>query len=264
MPSPRISCCRFRTTKWFTASARCWARCRATSGSSSPTCARFWPTCMAHPGKKLLFMGREIGAWRGVEPRWRPAMGAAAVRLSSQAAGLVRELNRIYRAQPGASIEVDFHYTGFEWVDFRRCGEFRHLVSARAPTIAKDLSAVRLQLHAGAALGLSSRRAGGGLLSGDFEYRFGAVRRQQHGQRRVRRVPAGFPQQALHSLSITLPPLAVVVVRIARLSMSEPCAEYDFAGCPRTADLLCFHAARHGAPDGGPMKIWATDSWFPL
>jgi 1,4-alpha-glucan branching enzyme len=30
---------------------------------------------------------------------------------------LVQELNRFYRANP-ALYEVDFHYTGFEWVDF--------------------------------------------------------------------------------------------------------------------------------------------------
>ena len=30
---------------------------------------------------------------------------------------LVRELNRMYRASP-ALYEVDFHYRGFEWVDF--------------------------------------------------------------------------------------------------------------------------------------------------
>src|SRR5262249_2640210 len=30
---------------------------------------------------------------------------------------LARELNRIYRAYP-ALYQVDFHYTGFEWVDF--------------------------------------------------------------------------------------------------------------------------------------------------
>jgi 1,4-alpha-glucan branching enzyme len=30
---------------------------------------------------------------------------------------LVRELNRIYRASP-ALYQVDFHYRGFEWVDF--------------------------------------------------------------------------------------------------------------------------------------------------
>ena len=37
--SPRTSCCRCRTTRWCTARARCSARCRATTGRSSPTCA---------------------------------------------------------------------------------------------------------------------------------------------------------------------------------------------------------------------------------
>ena len=33
---------RFRTTRWCTESGRCSRRCRATNGSVSPTCARFW------------------------------------------------------------------------------------------------------------------------------------------------------------------------------------------------------------------------------
>ena len=43
-PTPRTSCCRSRTTRWCTARARCSARCRATTGSSSPTCGCCSPT----------------------------------------------------------------------------------------------------------------------------------------------------------------------------------------------------------------------------
>ncbi len=69
-----------------------------------------------HPGKKLLFMGCEFGQWnewncneslqwhllqweshRGVQ-RW------------------VADLNRIYRREP-ALHQVDFDFTGFEWID---------------------------------------------------------------------------------------------------------------------------------------------------
>ena len=71
-----------------------------------------------HPGKKLLFMGQEIGQreeWNyngGV--RWELLEFEPHRKLQA----LMRELNKLYRANP-ALYQVDFHYRGFEWVDFR-------------------------------------------------------------------------------------------------------------------------------------------------
>jgi 1,4-alpha-glucan branching enzyme len=71
----------------------------------------------AHPGKKLLFMGQEIGQreeWNHNEGvRWELLEFDFHRKLQT----LVRELNRLYRANPSL-YEVDFHHTGFEWVDF--------------------------------------------------------------------------------------------------------------------------------------------------
>jgi 1,4-alpha-glucan branching enzyme len=71
----------------------------------------------AHPGKKLLFMGQDIGQreeWNhSVGVRWDVLEFAYHAKLQA----MVRELNRLYRANP-AMHQVDFHYTGFEWVDF--------------------------------------------------------------------------------------------------------------------------------------------------
>jgi 1,4-alpha-glucan branching enzyme len=71
----------------------------------------------AHPGKKLLFMGSEIGQpWEwshnGSVP-WDLLQYDYHRKLQS----LVRELNALYKREP-AMYEVDFHYSGFEWVDF--------------------------------------------------------------------------------------------------------------------------------------------------
>ena len=72
-----------------------------------------------------------------------------------------------------------------------------------------------LQLHAGAAHErYAVRRAGGGLLWRNIEHRFAAVRRQQPGQRRMG-ASRPVPQHSRpHSITITLPPLAVVAFRV--------------------------------------------------
>jgi 1,4-alpha-glucan branching enzyme len=70
----------------------------------------------AHPGKKLLFMGTDIGDYA----EWNSAASVPWDVLQSPIhAGLqryVRELNRLYREQP-ALHQVDFDYSGFEWID---------------------------------------------------------------------------------------------------------------------------------------------------
>jgi len=70
----------------------------------------------AHPGKKLLFMGGEFGQWREwnhdrsldwhllAEPEHRGLLA------------LVRDLNRLYRAEP-ALHEADVTGDGFRWID---------------------------------------------------------------------------------------------------------------------------------------------------
>ncbi len=76
----------------------------------------------AHPGKKLLMMGSEFGQWNEwnfqTELDWylldpdRP--GSERHR---QMLAYVRDLNRLYAAEP-ALYEVDFHWDGFQWIDF--------------------------------------------------------------------------------------------------------------------------------------------------
>ncbi len=72
----------------------------------------------AHPGKKLLFMGCELGQveeWNSDSSvRWDVLHFDYHRKLQA----LARELNRFYRSQP-ALYEVDFAYQGFEWIDFR-------------------------------------------------------------------------------------------------------------------------------------------------
>ncbi len=77
----------------------------------------------AHPGKKLLMMSCEFGQWN----EWNFQTGLDWQLLDPAQAGserhrqvlqYVRDLNHLYRAEP-ALHEVDFHWDGFQWIDFR-------------------------------------------------------------------------------------------------------------------------------------------------
>jgi len=92
---------------------------------------------MAHPGKKLLFMGGEIGQWtewdEGDELDW--ALLHYDTHRGIQA--MVRDLNRLYRNLP-ALHRHDFEAEGFEWLEcndadhsvlaFQRRGDGHHVV----------------------------------------------------------------------------------------------------------------------------------------
>ena len=70
----------------------------------------------AHPGKKLLFMGCEIGQYEEWNEesslRWDLLQFDYHRKLQS----LNRELNRFYRSRP-ALWEVDYNWEGFDWLD---------------------------------------------------------------------------------------------------------------------------------------------------
>ena len=70
-----------------------------------------------HPGKKLLFMGAELGQWR--EWNHEECLDWHLLKLHAHYGvwQWVRDLNRVYRSEP-ALHEVDFENKGFEWVDF--------------------------------------------------------------------------------------------------------------------------------------------------
>ncbi len=71
-----------------------------------------------HPGKKLLFMGSEFGQteeWsESVSLPWHLLQYPVHSKLQT----MVKELNWLYRREP-AMHEVDDDYAGFEWIDFR-------------------------------------------------------------------------------------------------------------------------------------------------
>jgi 1,4-alpha-glucan branching enzyme len=70
-----------------------------------------------HPGKKLLFMGCEIGQtaeWNSeTDVQWWLLQFDIHRKLQT----FCTALNEVYKSQP-ALYEIDFHYSGFEWIDF--------------------------------------------------------------------------------------------------------------------------------------------------
>ena len=137
----------------------------------------------AHPGKKLLFMGQEIGQCEEWNHDASVPWDLLEFDLHRKLQNLVRELNRLYRANP-ALYEVDFHYAGFEWVDFHDVETSVIAFLRRARRIPEDFLLFCCNFTPVPRQRLRIRRAGGGLLRGDPQHRFRDVRRLEHGQRR--------------------------------------------------------------------------------
>ena len=70
----------------------------------------------AHPGKKLLFMGGEIGQRREWTHEGELEWWVTQLPLHSGVQRFLRELNRVYRANP-ALWQLDFSPAGFEWIE---------------------------------------------------------------------------------------------------------------------------------------------------
>ena len=70
----------------------------------------------AQPGKKLLFMGGELGQWQEWHHDRSLDWHLAQYQRHNQVQRWVEDLNRLYRSEP-ALYELDFEPAGFEWVD---------------------------------------------------------------------------------------------------------------------------------------------------
>jgi 1,4-alpha-glucan branching enzyme len=166
-----------------------------------------------HPGKKLLFMGAEIGQYEewnaDAQVRWELLAFDYHRRLQH----LVAELNRLYRSER-ALHQVDYHWDGFQWVDFH---DVDHSVIAflRRAADPSDFLLVCCNFtpvpRAAYRFGVPEAGVYEELLNTDA-VEFG-------GSGVVN--PAGAPSEpvACHgrdqSISITLPPLGVVILKRA-------------------------------------------------
>ena len=71
-----------------------------------------------HPGKKLLFMGSEFGQWREWSHDESLDWHLLQFEPHRTLQQYLQDLNRLYRTEP-AFYEIDFHWSGFEWIAFQ-------------------------------------------------------------------------------------------------------------------------------------------------
>ncbi len=174
--------------------------------------ARAFLTYMwAHPGKKLLFMGQEIGQ----RDEWNSA-GSVPWHLLEfpvhrKLQDMVRALNHFYRANP-ALYQVDFHWSGFEWVDFHD-SESSVIAFIRRAEDPKDFLLFCCNFtpvpRTGYEFGVPEEGFYEEVFNTDSEL-YGGSNVGNGGMVSSRPVPRHNRQ---HSIAVTLPPLAVVAFR---------------------------------------------------
>jgi len=169
----------------------------------------------AHPGKKLIFMGSEFGQWK--EWNHDESLDWDLVK-SPFHKGLqkwIRDLNRLYRSEP--CMQNDFSCSGFEWLDFsdyeksiisfmrkaRHGKDFMIFVFNFTPVPRYHY---RIMVPRGGfyreLLNSDSRQYGGSNVGN-----LGGVRSRKDGD--------------VHVLSLTLPPLAVIILKRENPSRSN-------------------------------------------
>lgn len=167
-----------------------------------------------HPGKKLLFMGNEFGQrdewnWNGAI-QWDLLQFDVHRKLQLFAA----ELNRLYRSSPEL-YEVDFHHTGFEWVDFHDV-ENSIISFIRRAENGRDFLLVVCNFtpvpRQGYEVGVPEEGFYLEILNTDSEL-FGGSNMGNGGAVSTQPVPR---HDRKYSISIVLPPLAVLVFRKAQ------------------------------------------------
>ncbi len=72
----------------------------------------------AHPGKKLLFMGCEIGQWREWDAATSLDWNLLAYEPHRTLRNLIARLNELYTTEP-ALYDIESSWEGFDWIDFQ-------------------------------------------------------------------------------------------------------------------------------------------------
>ena len=167
-----------------------------------------------HSGKKLLFMGNEFGQRAEWDHDHSLEWHVLEEPLHQGLQHWVRDLNRFYRDEP-ALYEVDFEHEGFSWID---CNDAQSSVVSflrRARDLGNELLFVcnftpvpRYYYQIGAPAGGYWQE----VLNSDSVH-YGGSDQGNQGSVKATSAPKHGQQYSLH---LTLPPLAVVVLRNVR------------------------------------------------
>jgi 1,4-alpha-glucan branching enzyme len=167
-----------------------------------------------HPGKKLMFMGSELGQWREWSHErsldWHILDGP----LHAGIQRLVEDVNHIYRGEP-ALFELDFESAGFQWID---CNDHESSVIAfiRHGRNADDSVIVVLNwtpiVRAHYRVGVPEAGYYAELLNSDATLYAGSNTGNEGGREAEAVEAHGFA----HSLSLTLPPLGGLILKKGR------------------------------------------------
>jgi len=165
-----------------------------------------------HPGKKLLFMGGEFGQ----HAEWTHEHSLDWHLLDNpQHAGIqtwVRDLNHVYRNEP-ALFETDFNGHGFEWIDYHDADNsvITYLRKDKAGSVLLAVACNFTPVPRGNyRLGVPAGGFWKEILNSDATCYGGSGQGNMGG---VEALPASFYGRFDYTLSVTLPPLGVVVFR---------------------------------------------------
>jgi 1,4-alpha-glucan branching enzyme len=166
-----------------------------------------------HPGKKLLFMGGEFGQWQEWNFNTGLEWAALTAPMHQGVHRFVKDLNKVYQSEP-ALYEIDFEWTGFTWIDANDSDNsvFSFTRNARSAdefvVVVSNLTPIpRYNYRVGVSkpgyyreiLNSDSAHYGGSNLGNDGGRMTDDVPWHGHGQ----------------SLSLTLPPLATIMLKFA-------------------------------------------------
>ena len=167
-----------------------------------------------HPGKKLLFMGGEFGQW--IEWNHQRSLDWHLLGYDShrQLLDYVRDLNQLYTSEPSL-YEVDFEHNGFQWIDFQDANGSTIAFQRKAKN-ADDYLVFALNFtpvpRLGLRLGVPERVFYKEVLNSD-SWMYGGSNMGNSGGVTARAEEwAGWPC----SIEVTLPPLAVIVLKPQR------------------------------------------------